>query len=117
MTTRPDLPGLPDSQLARDDDAAFDELARRAGAALRRPAPEDGVRVIAHRHRRRQVLKVSAVGGSAVVATLLALVVVSQRDDPDRVTAGEAVRAGSRSPSAGATVAVDSVQGSRREPT
>ena len=29
-----------------DDDEVFDELARRAGAALRRPAPEDGMSVI-----------------------------------------------------------------------
>src|SRR5262245_57995315 len=109
MTPKPDLPGLPDSQLACDDDPVFDELARRAGAALRRPAPEDGVRVIAHRYRRRQALKVSAVGGSAVVATLLALVVVSQRDDPDRVTPAESVPATFPSPTAVAPVPVDSV--------
>jgi hypothetical protein len=32
---------LPDNDL-NDDEAVFDELARRAGAALRRPAPQTG---------------------------------------------------------------------------
>jgi PQQ-like domain len=79
MTTTPDLPG---SEVDGDDDAVFDELARRAGAALRRPAPEDGVSVIAHRRRRQQALKATVVGGIAV-ASLIGAVVVSTRDDPD----------------------------------
>ena len=80
MTTTPDLPGSePDS----DDDAVFDELARRAGAALRRPAPEDGVSVIAHRRRRQQALKATVVGGVAVASLIGAVVIVSTRDDPD----------------------------------
>ena len=83
MSTIPDLPGLPESELSNDDDAVFDDLARRAGAALRRPAPEDGVRVIAHRRRRQQALKASVVGGVAVATLIGALVVVSNRDDRD----------------------------------
>jgi hypothetical protein len=83
MTTNPDLPG---SELDSDDDAVFDELARRAGAALRRPAPEDGVSVIAHRRRRQQALKATVVGGVAVASLIGAAVVVSNRDDPDRLT-------------------------------
>lgn len=80
MTTTPDLPGSePDS----DDDAVFDELARRAGLALRRPAPEDGVSVIAHRRHRQQALKATVVGGVAVATLIGALLVVSNRDDPD----------------------------------
>ena len=82
MSTTPDLPGLPENELDGDDDAAFDELARRAGAALRRPAPEDGVSVIAHRRRRQQALKATVVGGVAVATLIVALVVVSNRDDP-----------------------------------
>ena len=78
-----EIPGLPESELNGDDDAVFDELARRAGAALRRPAPEDGVSVIAHRRRRQQALKATVVGGVAVATLIGALVVVSTRDDPD----------------------------------
>ncbi len=69
-----EIPGLPESELDGDDDAVFDELARRAGAALRRPAPEDGVRAIADRHRRQQALKAIVVGGVAVAALIGALV-------------------------------------------
>ena len=83
MTTTPDLPGLPEHELDDASGAAFDELARRAGAALRRPAPEDGVSVIAHRRRRQQALKATVVGGVAVATLIGALVVVSVRDDPD----------------------------------
>ena len=83
MTTTPEVPGLAGNELNDDGDAVFDELARRAGAALRRPAPEDGVSVIAHRRRRQQALKASVVGGVAVATLIGALLVVSTRDDPD----------------------------------
>ena len=63
----------PSRRLNGDDDAVFDELARRAGAALRRPAPDDGVRVIAARQRRQQALKASVVGGVAVATLIGAL--------------------------------------------
>ena len=85
MSTTGDLPGLPGNELDGDDDAVFDELARRAGAALRRPAPADGVRAIAARQRRRQALKATVVGGVAVASLIGALVVVSRRDDTDRL--------------------------------
>ena len=75
MTTTPEIPGLPDSELNSDNGTAFDELARRAGAALRRPAPEDGVSVIVHRRRRQQALKATVVGGVAVATLIGALVV------------------------------------------
>jgi len=82
MSTTGDLPGLPDSDVGGDD-AAFDELARRAGEALRRPAPEDGVQAIAARRRRQQVLKQGVVGGIAV-ALIGTLVIVANRDDDTR---------------------------------
>ena len=66
-----------------DDEAEFDDLARRAGAALRRPAPADGVRVIAARQRRQQALKASVVGGVAVATLIGALVIIANRDDAD----------------------------------
>jgi hypothetical protein len=88
MSTTGDLPGLPGTELDDNvDDAAFDELARRAGAALRRPAPADGVTVIAARQRRQQALKATIVGGAAVAAAIGALVIVANRDDPHTVPA------------------------------
>ena len=78
-----EIPDLPESELNGDDDAVFDDLARRAGAALRHSAPADGVRVIAARQRRQQVLKASVVGGVAVVTLIGALVIVANRDDSD----------------------------------
>lgn len=113
MSATGDLPGLPGSELDADNEAAFDELARRSGAALRRPAPADGVRAIAARQRRQQALKASAVGGIAVVTLIGALVVVAQRDDPDRLPAVESVPATITTPTAPtptttATVPIDS---------
>jgi len=83
MSTKRDGSGLPRSEPNADDDAVFDDLARRAGAALRRPAPEDGVRVIAARRRRQQALK-TVVGGAAVASLIGALVVIAIRDGTDR---------------------------------
>ena len=64
----------------------FDEVARRAGAALRRPAPEHGVRTIARRHRRQQTLKTIIVGGVTVAALIGTLAVATNRNDPDSLT-------------------------------
>ena len=58
MNMTPDLPGPGETQTGHDDDAMFDELAARAGAALRRPAPEDGVT----RHRRPAATPASSEG-------------------------------------------------------
>lgn len=85
MSTTGGLPGLPGDELDAEDEAVFDELARRAGAALRRPAPEGGVRAIAARQRRQQALKATIVGGVAVAALVGAMVVVSGRDQADPV--------------------------------
>jgi hypothetical protein len=85
MSTTGDLTGLAGNELDGDVDADFDELARRAGAALRRPAPEDGVRAIAARQRHQQALKATVIGGVAVVALVGTLVVLAGRDDSDNV--------------------------------
>jgi hypothetical protein len=79
MSTTPDVPGLASNA---DDDELFDDLARRAGAALRRPAPENGVRAIAQRRRHQQARKAAVAGGFAMAALIGALLVVSTRDDP-----------------------------------
>ncbi|HZI45795.1 MAG TPA: hypothetical protein VFD53_11270, partial [Ilumatobacter sp.] len=83
-----EIPGLPGNDLDGDDEAEFDDrefddLARRAGAALRRPAPADGVRVIAARQRRQQALKASVVGGVAVATLIGALAIIANRDESD----------------------------------
>src|SRR4029077_2062681 len=64
------------------DDAGFDELARRAGAALRRPAPAEGVRAITQRHRRQQALKATVVGGVTVAALIGTLAFAANRHEP-----------------------------------
>lgn len=87
-----DTPALPGNDLDGDQNAMFDELARRAGAALRRPAPADGVRAIVTRRRRQQALKATVVGGVGVVALIGALV-VSQRGEPDRLPPVDTVTA------------------------
>jgi hypothetical protein len=85
MSTTPDAPEASGNELHADDDAMFDDLARRAGAALRRPAPADGVRLIERQGRRRHALKATVVGavGAVVVTSLLGVVIVlSSRDAP-----------------------------------
>ncbi len=109
MSTAGDLPGLPGSELDGDDDAVFDELARRAGAALRRPAPADGVRAIAAGQRRQQALKASVVGGVAVALLITGLVIVSTRDDPDRLPPVDSVLATIPTPTAPAPMTTSSV--------
>src|SRR5262245_32339514 len=79
MSTTRDVAGLPAND---NDDELFDDLARRAGAALRRPAPEDGVRAIAQRRRHQQARKATVAGGFGMAALIGALLVVSTRDDP-----------------------------------
>ncbi|MDQ3096254.1 MAG: hypothetical protein M3Q82_09950 [Actinomycetota bacterium] len=83
MSTTGDLPGLPGNEPDGEDDAVFDELARRAGAALRRPAPADGVHVIAARRRRQQAVKATVAGGAVAAVVIGTLMVASRRDDPD----------------------------------
>lgn len=55
----------PDDTEARDD--AFEQLARSAGAELRRPAPVDGMRRVRAARRRQQVTKGAVAGGAAVL--------------------------------------------------
>ncbi len=122
MSTTGDLPGLPGNEMDGDDGAAFDELARRAGAALRRPAPANGVRAIAAQQRRQQALKATAVGGVAVVALIGALVVVWQRDRTDRLPPVDSVQAtiptsSLPAPLTTTSVPIDSVPATVQTPT
>jgi hypothetical protein len=93
------------------DDAGFDELARRAGAALRRPAPAEGVRAITQRHRRQQALKLTVVGGVTVAALIGTLAFAATRNEPDSVAPVDSppvtLAATTIPPPATATVATD----------
>ena len=79
MSTTPETPERPESDVIRDI-VSFDELAARAGAALRRPAPADGVDQIAELRRHQRVVRASIAGGVAV-ALLIGGWVVAARDD------------------------------------
>jgi hypothetical protein len=81
MSGTPDSPGLPGNELDDDDDAAFDDLGRRAGAALRRPAPEHGASGIARQVRRGHAIKTSIVAGTALAMVVGALYVFSAGND------------------------------------
>jgi hypothetical protein len=63
-----------------DDTSDFDELAARAGAAVRRPAPEHGVAEVARRGQRHRVVTALTAGGTAIV--LIAVGVALLRNDP-----------------------------------
>src|SRR5690349_7088369 len=115
-------PDLPDSAASSADGAAFDEpassadgaafeaQARAAGAALRKPAPDDAIaRLSAARHRQRVVrgVLVGAAGVGAVA--LIALVALIVRPDDDAVVpANPPVTPAATSPSATEEQSADS---------
>lgn len=68
-----------DRHLTEDN---FDEQAREAGAALRRPAPADGMTRIRRTRRRQQQTRLAA-GGAAVVAIIALGAFVATRNDDD----------------------------------
>lgn len=67
-------PSSPNPQ-PTEDDARFDEMARAAGRALRRPAPADGLNSVRRSHRHRQVVNVATatVGAAALIVATVAL--------------------------------------------
>lgn len=65
-------------------DESFEQLAREAGAALRRPAPADGVRAVRATRRRQQQTR--AVVGAALAAIIAVGAAVVLRDDPSSTT-------------------------------
>src|SRR6188472_3565870 len=64
-------------------DARVDELARDAGAALRRPAPADGLANVRATRRRRQAGR-TVLGGSAVAVLAIGVFLVLDDDADDR---------------------------------
>lgn len=70
MTDRPELP-----------DDSFEQAARKAGAALRRPAPVDGVARLQSARRRQRILRSSLAAGATAIAIVVGLVVVTRPSD------------------------------------
>ncbi len=66
------------------DDARIDALARSAGAALRRPAPDDGLAHVRRSKQRRQAVRAGATG--VTLAALAVVGVVSMRGGDQRTT-------------------------------
>jgi hypothetical protein len=67
-----------DEQLTEEN---FDDVARKAGGALRRPAPADGLTRIRTARRRRQTSR-AALGGAAVAAVVTIGLLAVVRDEP-----------------------------------
>jgi WD40 repeat protein len=61
----------------------LDDLGRRAGAALRQPAPRDGIERVMRRGRDQRLARRAVIAGT-VVAVVVAVVVVATRDDNNR---------------------------------
>ncbi|MDO8361365.1 MAG: hypothetical protein Q7V88_00570 [Actinomycetota bacterium] len=72
-------------------ESAFDELGRRAGQALRRPAPEHGASDIARRGRLAQRVRTVAATGAAVVILVGGIALLTRDDRSTTITPGDTV--------------------------
>ena len=70
--------------LPDDRQRAVDDLGRRAGAALRSPAPRDGATGIMRRARNQRLIRVGGMAGAALVAVVVGIVVIGRPDDSAR---------------------------------
>lgn len=66
-----------------DDTSAFDELAARAGAAVRRPAPEHGAAEAVRRGQRRRVVTALAAGGVTILLVAVGVALVRDGASPE----------------------------------
>ena len=64
-----------------DGDDPVDRLGRTAGAALRRPAPADGMRRLRTARRRQQATRIAAAGATALVFAAGAFVLTRPDDE------------------------------------
>ena len=71
---------------AADDTSAFDELAARAGAAVRRPAPEHGAAEAVRRGQRRRVATALAAGGVTIVLVSVGVALLRDGTGPEPTT-------------------------------
>lgn len=77
MTDHPDQP-----------DDAFEQLARRAGAALRRPAPEDGPARLEAARRRQRIVRSSIAAGASAIVIVVGLIIVARPSDDSVAPSG-----------------------------
>ena len=61
----------------------FDELAARAGAAMRRPAPEHGAEDAVRRGQRRRVITTLAAGGVTIVLVAVGVALLRDGTNPE----------------------------------
>jgi len=87
-----------------ESDRSVDELARRAGAALRRPAPPDGMARIHAGRRRRAAVRVVGAGALVIVVAVGAFVALARRSD-DAVGVSDTVATTAPADTAPATTA------------
>lgn len=62
-------------------DDAFEQLARRAGATLRRPAPDDGVTRLQSARRRQRIVRTSLAAGASAIVIVVGLIVLTRPSD------------------------------------
>ena len=79
MTDRPELP-----------DDSFEQAARKAGAALRRPAPINGIARLNSARRRQRILRSSIAAGATAIAIVVGLVAVTRPSDDSVTPSGSA---------------------------
>jgi hypothetical protein len=63
---------------AEHSDDAFERMARTAGAALRRPAPSDGVARLQSVRRRQQLVRTAIATGASAVVVIVGLIVLNR---------------------------------------
>lgn len=71
-------PGPTPPSDAQQPDDAYEQLARTAGAALRRPAPADGVARLRSVRRRQRAVRTSIAAGASVIVVVAGLIVLNR---------------------------------------
>jgi WD40 repeat protein len=90
MSREPELSD-PDLTTVDIDDERFDEIARRAGEALRRPAPEARLRDVINSGRRRQQVRTALAGGAVALVLGAGALAWISRSKPHPVTTVDSV--------------------------
>jgi hypothetical protein len=87
-----------------NSDASFDEFARAAGAALRRPAPHDGLTGVRASRQRRRVVQASVASGAAAIVLITGVLVLrTNQSDSDRLVTTDSTISTSPVPSTSTT--------------
>ena len=101
----------PSSIDADDPNDVFEQMARKAGAALRRPAPTDGVARLRSARRRQQLVRTALGVGASVIIVLVGLMVLNRPSDQtiapsDSPEATTALTTGATTPSTTTTTTI-----------